>query len=96
MKERTLGRRRPSPRGREPSRRLCADPVPCSVIDSDEDSETVRVHGQVDECTRYSAAQKERNPSPRDNMDGLEGIRPSEISQTEKDKCRMSSLIYGI
>ena len=30
------------------------------------------------------------------NKDGLEGIMSSEVSQTEKDKCHIVSLICGI
>ena len=44
----------------------------------------------------YSAIKKEWNLVICDNMDGLENIMPSEISQTEKDKYYMISLIYRI
>ena len=39
---------------------------------------------------------KERSPAICDNMMDFEGIVPSEISQTEKDKFCMISLICGI
>ena len=44
----------------------------------------------------YYSAIKKRNLAIFNNMDDLEGIRLSEISQTEKDKYYMISLICGL
>ena len=46
--------------------------------------------------TKYYSAEKERNFDTRNNMDGLECIILSEISQTEGDKYYLMSLLCGI
>ena len=43
-----------------------------------------------------SIKKKEGNPALCDNMDGLKGIMPREISQTEKDKNTVWSLLHGV
>ena len=42
----------------------------------------------------YSAIKKKEPPAVCNNVDGGEGIMPSEISQTEKDKSRAISLMF--
>ena len=44
----------------------------------------------------YYSAIKEQNNAICSNMDELESLLPSEVSQKEKDKYHMISLIFGI
>ena len=44
----------------------------------------------------YLPCKKNENLLFVTTMDGIEGILPSEISQREKDKCHMISLICGL
>ena len=53
--------------------------------------DVVHIHNRI-----LFSHKKKTNPTICNNIDGVEGIMLSEISQVEKDKYQMISLVCGV